>query len=89
MQDHGVANRDIGHGGPDLVHPPGVLVPEDVGQRRVHPLIPLPLDDVQVGPADAGATDLDDDIQGAANLRLGHVVNDRRAVKFVQSYGFH
>ena len=55
----------------------------------MHPLIPLPLDDVQVGPADAGAADLDDDIQGTADLRLGHVVNDRRAVKFVQSYGFH
>ena len=55
----------------------------------MHPLIPLPLDDVQVGPAHSRAADLDDDIQGTADLRLGHVVNDRRAVKFVQSYGFH
>jgi hypothetical protein len=89
MQDDGVADGHVGDRGPDLVYPPGVLMPEDVRQRRVHPLIPLPLDDVQVGPAHPGPADLDDDIQGAADLRLGHVVNDRRAVKFVQSYGFH
>jgi hypothetical protein len=55
----------------------------------MHPLIPLPFDNVQVGPAHPGPADLHDDIQGTANLRFGHVVNDRRAVKLMQSYGFH
>jgi hypothetical protein len=64
-------------------------VAQDVGQRRAHGRIPLALDDVQVGPADAGAADLDDDVERAADDGLGYVVHDRLGVELVQADGFH
>jgi hypothetical protein len=42
VQDHRVADGDVGHRGADLVHPAGVLVAEDVRQRGAHPAVPLP-----------------------------------------------
>src|SRR5438477_263539 len=54
----------------------GVPVAERVGQRGVHRRIPLPLDDVQVGAADAGPADLDDNVERALDGRLGHLVDD-------------
>ena len=62
---------DVGHRGADLVHPAGVLVADRVGQRRVHRRVPLALDDVQVGAADAGAADLDDTSSGPLTVGSG------------------
>ena len=69
VDEHGVALRDRRHAVADRVHPAGVLVTEDDGRldaRRLH----QPVDRVQVGRADAGAADLDDDVAHA--LGLGH-----------------
>ena len=69
VDEHGVALRNRRHAVADRVHPAGVLVAEDDGRlepRRLH----QPVDRVQVGRADAGAADLDDDVAHA--LRLGH-----------------
>src|SRR5690348_11053555 len=76
VQDHRVADGHVGDRGADLVHPAGVLVAKRVGQRRVHRRVPLPLDDVQVGAADAGPADLDDNVERALDARLGHLVDD-------------
>src|ERR1700722_7213725 len=89
MEDDGVADADIGDGGADLVHPAGVLVAEDVGQRGAHPAVPLAFDDVQVGPAYPGAADLHDDIEGMRDLRFWDLVDDWCLVEFVDSYCFH
>src|SRR5690348_18175192 len=49
---------------------------ERVRQLWAHRLIPLPLDDVQVGPADAGPADLHDDVERLRDHRLGHLIDD-------------
>ena len=46
MQDHRVADGDVGDRRADLMHPAGVLVADRVGQLGRHLLRPLPLDDV-------------------------------------------
>src|SRR5690349_6858850 len=89
VQDDRVADGHVGDGRADLVHPARVLVPEDVGERGAHGRVPLALDDVQVGPADAGAADLHDDVQRSADLRLGYVVDHRLGVEFMQPDGLH
>ena len=63
VQDHGVADGHVGDRRADLVHPARVLVAQDVGQRGAHGRVPLAVDDVQVGAADAGAADLHDDVE--------------------------
>src|SRR5262249_46292388 len=55
----------------------------------VHGLVPLAFHDVQVGAAHAGAADLHDDVERAADRGLGYVVDLRRLMKFVQSNGLH
>ena len=77
MQDDGVAHRHVGDRGADLVHPAGVLVAQDVGQRRVHRRVPLALHDVQVGAAHPGAADLHDDVERATDGRLWYLVDHR------------
>ena len=89
VQDDGVADGHVGHRRTDLMHPAGVLVPEDVGQRCAHRRVPLALDDVQVGAADPGPADLHDDVERAADLWLGNLVDHRHLVKFVQADGLH
>ncbi len=89
VQDHGVADGYVRDPGADLVHPARVLVAEDVGQRGAHRRVPLALDDVQVGTADAGAADLHDDVERSADLRIRHLVDDWLSVKLVQPDGLH
>ena len=71
------------------MHPAGVLVAQDVGQRRVHRRVPLALHDVQVGAAHPGAADLHDDVERAAEGRLGYLIDDGHLVKSVQTDGLH
>src|SRR5579859_66426 len=89
VQDHGVADGHVGDRRADLVYPAGVLVAERVGQRGVHRGVPLPLDDVQVGPADAGPADLHDDVQRALDARLGHLVDDGMGVVTMDPDSLH
>ena len=89
VHDHGVADLDVGHAGADLVHPARVLVPRDVGQRRVLDLRPLPLLDVEVGAAQARRADADDDVQRARDLRLVDLVDLERLVVGVQACRDH
>ncbi len=89
MQDHGVTDCHVGHGGADLVHPAGVLVPQDVRQRGSHGGIPLALDDVQVGAAHPGAPDSYDDVERPANRRLWYLVDRWLGVERVQTDGLH
>ena len=70
MDDHGVADRDVGHGRADLVDPPGVLVPGGVGELDLRLLRPLPLLDVEVRPAQPGSADAHDDVERSHSTRL-------------------
>ena len=89
VQDHGVADLDVRDPVADLVDPAGVLVADDVGQLRVHRGRPVAVDDVQVGAAHAGATDLDDHVQRTLELRLRDVVDLRVFVVGVHADGLH
>ena len=75
VQDHRVADGHVRDALADLVHPAGVLVADHVGKVGVHRLGPVAVDDVQVGAADAGAADLDDDVEGPLERRLRYVVD--------------
>ena len=70
VQDHRVPDGHVGHRRADLVHPAGVLVTDRVGQRRVHRLVPLAQDDVQVGAAHAGSPDLHHHVERTLDARL-------------------
>src|SRR5699024_6856166 len=74
VHDHRIPGGYVGHRGPDLAHPAGVLVTEDVGQLRVLDLFPLAFDDVQVGAAHARSADVDDHVPRAGDLGVGHVL---------------
>ena len=65
---------DVADGAAHLAHPAGVLVAEDVRQPGVLDGFPLPLDDVQVGAAQARRPDLDDHVPRPGDLGLGDVV---------------
>src|SRR5699024_1638890 len=60
-----------------------------VGECRVLQLVPLPLDDVQVGAAHTGAAHLDDDVQRAGQLGLRHLLDDGVLVVGVEPYRLH
>jgi hypothetical protein len=68
VHDHLVALADVGDRRPDGVHPPGVLVTDRVRRRHARLLLPLSLEDVEVGAAHPGATDADDDVEGPRGL---------------------
>jgi hypothetical protein len=84
VQDDLVPDRDVRDRVADGVHPTGVLVTDRVGQGDPRLRLPLPLEDVEVGAADPGATDPDDDVEGAFDdrfrdfrqLQLGVVADD-------------
>jgi hypothetical protein len=89
VQDHGVADGHVGDARADLVHPARVLVPDDVGQRRVLRLGPVAVDDVQVGAADPRAPDLHDHVERPLERRLRDVVDLRIGVVAVHADGLH
>ena len=73
VEQHRIADPRRRHAVPGGLHPARVLVPEDDGQRdtrRAH----QPVDRMQIGRADACATDPDDDV--ARSDRLGIRVLD-------------
>ena len=88
VEEHRVAHRRGRDVVADRVHPAGVLVPEDDRDReagRLH----LPVDRVEVGRADAGPADPDDDAPRPARLGLGALDELERAVVLVQERGLH
>ena len=89
VQDDGVADPDVGDGLADRLDPAGVLVTDRVGERHPGLLLPLALDDVQVGPAHAGATDPHDDVEGPRDPRVGHVHQLGLGVVGVKLDGLH
>src|SRR5699024_12149710 len=83
VHDHRIPGGHVGHRGPDLTHPAGVLVSEDVGQLRMLDLFPLALDDVQVGAAHTGGADVHDHVPRAVDLRVGRIFVRWRLVVLV------
>ena len=79
MDDHGVADLDVGHAGADLVDPARVLVAGHVGEHDLGLLRPLALLDVQVGAAQPGRADLHDHVERPEDLRLVDLLDLQRA----------
>ena len=71
MADHRIADLEALDARADLLDPAGILMPHDIGKLHIHLAAPDALDDVQVGAANAGATDADDDVGGLLDLRVG------------------
>ena len=88
VDEHGVADLRRRHVVADRVHPAGVLVAEDDRQRQARRLH-QPVDRVQVGRADAGAADLDDDVRAPVRLGLGPLDELERAVVLAEKRGSH
>src|SRR3954464_13729387 len=89
VDDDRVADLDVRHAGADLVDPAGVLVARRVGQLDLGLLGPLPLLDVQVGAAEPGRPDLDDDVERPRDLRLVDLVHLQGLVVRVQASRLH
>src|SRR5699024_5867574 len=89
VQDHPVPDVDVAHRGADLHDGARVLVPEHV--RKPYPALvgPLPLDDVQIGPAHPGRVHLDQHVQGTFDPGIGNLVDRWWALVLVYAYGTH
>src|SRR6266705_685471 len=83
------ADRHVGDGAAHCRHPAGVLVAERVRQWHAGLVGPLAFDDVQVGPAYAGATDLHDDVERRRDLRIRHVDEFGRDLVLRKLHGLH
>jgi hypothetical protein len=62
------------HAAAHFLHPPSVFVAHHIGQADVCFFLPDAFDDVQVGAADTGTADADDDISIVLQFRLGDVL---------------
>src|SRR4029450_2976371 len=82
---HAVADGEAGDRGADLGHGADRLVPED--PSGVHGG-DVPVQDVQVGAADRGGVDADDDVGGFLDGRVGHVL-PRLASRAVEHERLH
>jgi hypothetical protein len=89
VDDDGVADGDVGDGGAHLVDPARVLVAERV--RKLDPalLLPLALDNVQVGAAEACPADPHDDVERVGGPRLLHLLENELLVIVVQPRCLH
>ncbi len=90
VQDDGVADGQVGDGRSPPRAPSrrsrGRACRAGSGCIR---LVPLALDDVQVGAAHAGPADFHDNVERALDTRLGHLVNDGLLVIAMQPDGLH
>lgn len=89
MHDHGIADSDVLDGRADGVHPASILVAKRVGQLDVAFVLPLALDDMQIGAAQAGTPDTHDDIVRTGNLRIDDLLDGRPLAVSVKADGFH
>ena len=89
VDDHRIADGDVVDGGAHRVDPARVLVAERVRERDARLLPPLTLDDVEVGPAEPGPADADDDIEGVGQLGFGDVLDSGILAIAVQADGLH
>src|ERR1700754_3496958 len=89
MQNHLVTDGDIGDRIADGVYPAGILVADGVWQRDARFLRPLPLQNMDVGSADAGTPDPHDHVEWTLDLGFGDVGQLQLGVVSDDLYGFH
>ena len=89
VDDHRIADGHMVDGGADGLDPAGVLVAERVRECDAGLLPPLTLDDVEVGPAEAGPADADDDVEGMSQLGFGDFLHFGIFAIAVQADGLH
>jgi hypothetical protein len=90
VDDHGIAAPHAPDSVPDRLDPAGVLMAERVGQLRLEDVLPDPLDDVQVGAAEARAADPHDHVMRVLQVWLADLVEMQVVLLIaVQSRGLH
>src|SRR5205823_13964960 len=74
---------------PKLLDPAGVLMTKRVRPRHAGLLLPLPLDDMQVGAAEASTANANDDIEWTGHLWLVNLSDIGKFFVMVQTDCFH
>jgi hypothetical protein len=78
VADDRVTDGQVVHRRADGVDPAGVLVPEDQRQLRRDDIGEPAVDDMQIGTAQAGPADPDDNVIRPRHLGFWHVIQPRR-----------
>src|ERR1700688_488642 len=92
VDDDRVADGHAGDRAADALHPTGVLMPRNVGQRKARRAlrrVELALVDVQVGATHPGRTNPDDDVEGTGYFRVGDLLDHQVLVETVQPRCLH
>src|ERR1700733_1887586 len=95
MTDNRVALLEPGNALADLFNPAGVLMPHDVRQIDVGFFAPDAFDDMEIGSANACATDADDHVCGILDARIDDIfeadefLGGQGFVVTMQNGGFH
>src|SRR5205823_4802390 len=89
MDDHRIANRHVTDRRTNFLDPAGILMTKRVRQSHPRLLLPLPLDDMQVGAAKASTANANDDIEWTGHLWLGNLFDFRKFFILVQTDCFH
>src|SRR5207249_11517984 len=77
VDDDRIADGHVVHRRAHLVNPAGVLVAQDIWQPDARLLLPLALNDVQVGAAQTGAANAHDHVVGTGDLGVRYLFEDR------------
>jgi hypothetical protein len=77
VHDHRIAHRYVVDGRAHFLHPSGVFVAQRVREGDTRLFLPLTFDNVEVGSAQAGATDADDDVERVSHRRFGDLLHLR------------
>jgi hypothetical protein len=88
MEDDRVTRREVGYTGADGFDKAGVFVAQREWQLLAH-VGEDAFHQMEVRPAHAGASNADDDVRWAGDLRLGPLLHARWLVKREQLYRFH
>ena len=88
MGDHGIADLKVDDCGAKAVDPAGHLVAKHVRQGR-RQIREHAVDNVQVRPTQACASDADDDVEWPTHHRVGDVLDDRELTVGMEPRCFH
>ena len=89
MNDDSVADGNVLNGGADGMYPAGILVAEGVGELDVTLVLPLALDDMEVGSAKPRAANAHDDIVRLGDLGLSDFLDLGALAVGMEADGFH
>jgi hypothetical protein len=89
MDDDGIADGNVLDGGADSMHPARIFMAEGIGELDVALVLPLPFDDMEVGPAKPRAANAHDDIVRVGDLRVSDFLDPGTLPVGMKADGFH